>query len=545
VSRIRQSISDLSVSTSVVQAEIDLLDISRYFARQGDQSILKEAIELAYDVRITSVNAGTADQRIEMYQHGGIGEKLSRGEIDAIPMGWGHKVVAAKATLFNEPGSKFSLVMSDDEEADTSDVMEVLSQHRDKGGFKRVVNAADCVSVSTGSCGVFVHYRRGSLRYQKLVPGMIRAYWGDSIIEDGRERPVDQTDIEDASLVLLRLGHVDAIGNEFSYIGIIPSCDEYPYGRYVTFTDQLYINEIPKIGTEGVIDYVIESEDEGAPGIVANPLSWYAVTHPEEDVPEIPIAVIMGGTTEADCLMPTTDTLFRQSLIFDKKSSHILNKVEEKAVGTLAISRTPEANGMPLPMSLTGAVTLQQGQSIEDIAHDASACEIAHAILRADKIDAAAAYSVPDFMVVSEDHTLDASSGRALDIKARPLKKDRESRIELNRPFVQRIFEIERSYLAFKGEEDESIVDMLMRCSQRWEAGELTLPQNKKENAERIIALGKEGIMDPIAQIREYYQLPSDEDAMDLYEVMAERRRAFPPLNQAEQDAETGMEPTE
>lgn len=540
--RIRENIKDLSVGTSVLAAETEDEEIVQYFNRNEDHGLLKAALAAAYDegVRPMVADVDNSVSTFETYADAGsMVEKLETGEIDALNVGWGHKIANAKATLFTEPGLRFSLE-GETEDKDMSDVMEFLEGQREKGGFIAQNVAANRLAVFRGSCLMLVSYLRKNLRYKLIYPGQIRVKWGDVVEEDGRKRPVDRLDLEDASVVLIRLGQVGM--DKHAYLGIIPSNPEVPYGRYVTFIDSLMCTEIPEVGKEGVIDYTIDDGSDS--GLVCNPLTYFALQNPDLDVPEIPLAVMYGGTTRDEVLCPVFRTLYEQSMIFDKKGSHIFETVEEKAVGTLAIERDPTANGMPLPRKLSGKVALQPGQTIRDIAHDATAADIAHNISRMNMVDVAASYSVPDFMVVSEDHTVDASSGRALDIKARPLKKDRKNMVDLNGPYVDRLFQIERSLLGFVDSEEDPdpMIAELLAATQNWEAGSLHLPEDKKEVAERIIALTQGGFMDTIAGIREYYQLPSDEDAKAKYKEMADRMEEFPPLNQAEKDREREME---
>ena len=218
-------------------------------------------------------------------------------------------------------------------------------------------------------------------------------------------------------------------------------------------------------------------------------------------------------------------------MVFDKKRSHILDKADEKATGTTAFTEDHEGSGKPIPRKVTGAVHLLKGQDIKDVPHDASACEIAHKITRDEEIEAGAAYSVPDFMIVSEDYTLDASSGIALAMKARPLKKDREYRVEINQPFIRRIFSIEQAWLGFKDTEDDALVQVIQECTQTWDAGELTLPENKKEKSEWLLSMLDKGVIDIIEVIKQLEQFPSDTEAIAFYKTMKERENEYPPLN--------------
>jgi hypothetical protein len=532
--RIRQHISNVSVLLNTIQSEEKISDMVAYYTRQRDNEILKEALDEAFGMGIVDIK--TESGSVETYKRGGAGsfrEKLDTGEIDAINVGWGHKVVNAKATMFTEPGLKFSLVQTE-EGRDLSQVEAVIARHRKTGGFQAENVAADKLSVFLGSCGMLVSYHRKSLRYKKFTPDMVRVFFGTTVYEDGVERPVNRSDIEDASAVILRMGQIDT--NKYSYLGIVPANTEFPHGRYVTFIDGLQCFEIPGVNDEKTeaLDYQLLPGEDGTPGVICNPLSWFASQHPDLDVPEIPISIILGGTTDADCLFPTSDSMFVTALAFDKKSSHIMDNAETKAIGTTAIKDSELAQGKPLPRTVNGVVHLEFGREIEDVSSDASAAQTADSILRTKMIDAASGYSVPDFFVVSENYTLDASSGIALEVKSRPLQEDRRNRSELTENYVRRLFAIERAYIGFKAEEAEADITTLLECSQEWEAGVLKLPENKKEKTDRINARLAAGTMDVIAAIREENDLASDADAIALYEKMSERMKDYPALNFAE-----------
>ena len=511
--------------------ETTLADMCGSFVRQSDYDVIKTALTDAYDVGVGHVTVGEDGGNIETYtRRGVIGAKLERGEIDAISVGWAIKVGDAKASLFTEPGVKFSL--KHDTIEDLAKVQEFLTEQRDAGGFRSVLTTADRMSVYMGSSAVFVDIQNGHLRYIKINPGKLRFIWGDQIAEDGKWRPVDRLSIDEVSAVIWQIGAVDTV--KFSYLAIVPANSKYPYGRYVTFVDGAECNEIPEPSTnpaDNVFDYRLNptSGDESDKGPVANPLTWFAQMHPEMEVPEIPISILHGGTTEDDVLMPTTDSLYRQGLAFDKKVTHLLDKVDEMAGGTTVIEREHTSTGQPLPRVISGIIALFKGQKINHIPFDTSGCKDAQEITREDMVHAAAAYEVPDFFVDSRDYTVDAASGRALDVKAKPLKKDRMFRADLNQPNVLRLFRIERAYIGF-GLSDRAETATLLECTQHWDPGKLFVPEDKNLLARRVIDLGKAGILDVIGQIREYYQFSSDEEAMVFYDTMKARKAKYPPL---------------
>jgi hypothetical protein len=489
----------------------------------------------AYAIGIGSVTAG--ETTVETYVHKGFSEEVYSGAIDAITMGWGHKVSNAKATLFTEPGSKFSL--THDTVEDVKDVEKMLWEHRHKGGYQSALVSCDKSSVFIGSAAVLVSYHGGSLRYRKINPGQVRAIYGEWIEEtdengETSRRPVDQSNIEDASIVMIRLGA--ATLQDYAWLAIIPRNDgsKYPYGRYVYFTAPAEATEIPDPGEKGVYDFKMN-------GQIMNPLSWYAAENPDQDVQEIPLAIMDGGTTDVDDLFPLCDTLYNLSVSFDKKTSHISDKADDKAAGMKVFRETDVGMAKSIPRSLSGNIHLQAGQNLDEKGTDASACKTAHEILHDDKVEAAAAFSVPDFMVSSEDYTVEASSGIALAIKSKPLVQDRENRARLNAPFVNRLFEIEKAYIALKKEDDEKLIKILVESIQTWDPGTLQLPENKKESADRVTLLIDKGLIDTIQGIKELYQLPSDKDAIDFYNKMAERKGEFPPLKTEEVKRTVGI----
>jgi hypothetical protein len=533
---IRQYITDLSLSKASSIHESTLKKMASFYDRVDDKEQVENAMIKRWGMGIAKKSAdvdGVCDSTIETYVHEAFKDKVNRGEVDAINTGFVHKIADAKGTLFTEPGGSMSLTHEtvDDLEAP----QKLLERHRKLGGYKATLTASDRFSAYMGSTGVMVAPQRGALRYYQVKPGDIRAFFGSTIIErtspddEPEVRTVDRTRIQDASIVLVRLGLVDE--SDYAWIAIVPRNNEYEYGRYVAFTAPSEVTKLPEPGEEDVFDYEID-------GTRCNPLSWFAHHNPEYDIPEIPIAIMYGGTTDSKELFPVSLSLYRLGISLDAKQSHIHDKADQKAAGTLAIETSQEAEGKPLPRTLTGAIHLLPGQKIEDIAHDASACQIAHLLLKDTRIAAASSFSVPDFMSESEDHTLDASSGVALAIKAKPLVRDRDFREEINQPFVRDLFHIEQAYLAFKQWDPEDIIDLLLECDQVWDSGGLQLPQNTKELSEELHLVMNDGYMDIVEAMRRYYQLPSDEEAKAMYRRMVERREEFPPLNQKEKETQ-------
>jgi hypothetical protein len=313
------------------------------------------------------------------------------------------------------------------------------------------------------------------------------------------------------------------------YIGIVARSEGYPYGRWVEYSSHDG-QQLPADYDSSAIEYEIDGEQ-------ANPLSWYAATNPDVSVPEYPLIVIKGGICDTAELTPITDSLYLDSKAFDVAASHTLSKSQDNINGTIVITRDHESPHA-LPRTLSSAIALEPKQDAKKLDSDSSGAIDALEALERLMLHCAAGYSVPDYLVVSRDHTLTASSGVALQVKARPLIKNREYRAELNQQQVAKLFEIEKYLLAIHHEGDDTAVNLLLDCQQTWDPGALKLPEDKNELANRLSTLLDKGIIDVLEYLRSYYLLPSDVDAEEMYRRMNERKEEFPPLNKEAMDAQ-------
>ena len=175
------------------------------------------------------------------------------------------------------------------------------------------------------------------------------------------------------------------------------------------------------------------------------------------------------------------------------------------------------------------------GQKIVPISHSASDSVASWDLLKEQQVSTGLGYGVADYMVSSEDHTLDASTGIALQVKTRPLIKARQNRETLNAPSVQKIFEIERGYInmfAAEGTVDETALKLLNECTQHWSAGEIQLPRDEQVHTATIMSLLDRGIYDTIEAIRDKYQLATEDEAIKKYEQLKTRAAEYPPLKE-------------
>lgn len=531
---VRQALADINIIARTNTKTI-VNDVVAYFDRQGDHSTIRESVKLRYGHKVVAIkdpsSKGTGFEYIESPK---FSAEVDGGMVEVISIGFGNKVVNALSTLFTEPGQKYTLAHKDNPEIDIEAADKLLNEHREKGGYTSAVTRADRRSVQAGSSVVYVTFDNGYLHYQVFSPGDIDLFFGEKVEDGDESRPVDTSDIEDATAVLIKLGEIET--GRYSYLAVFGRSTVYPNGRHVTFEASDSSPRIPQVGDGDANDF----EMDGAP---ANPLTVYANQNPDENhLPEYPFIVIRGGITDAPGVLPVVTSLYNDCLEFDASASHILACANDAARGTKVLERDQKSMGHPLPKVWAGKMALAPGQKLVSVAHGASETKVALEVLRELMVSLASGYSVPDYMVISEDYSIEASSGIALQVKTRPLIKDRERRVETVKPQIAKMFAVEKMLIQlFGAKEDNAAIALLMQCDQTWDAGKISLPENKKEKSERIIALGDKGILDTIGQIREYYNLASDDDAIELYEKMKGRAADYPPLGQQEKKRPLGL----
>lgn len=499
-----------------------------YFNRQTDKAQIRSAIIRRFGTGIKSTK-DAAGNVLETYTREGFQTQVNAGMIEAISIGFGHNVVSALASLFTEDSQKFTLVPPK-ETTDTTPALDLLTDRREASDYLGSMSEADAMAMQIGSAIVFLEWVDGALKYTPIDPGKVKIRYDSAVESDGVTRPVDYSKIEDATCVIIETGSVDSAGEENSFVAIFGRCVDYPQGRYVTYSSPADGKDVPAPGTRGTMDYVIGGE-------LANPLSVYASDNEELKTPEYPLAILYGGHTKSG-LLPVSTSLLTEALDADVAASHARSTSQDAARGTTVISREEKAAGKPLPHHVHGAVDLPPGMSLEHVSHDAPASMSAWTLVKEELIASAMAYGVPDYMAFSEDHTLDASSGIALQIKTRPLVKARQKREKLNRPAVERVFEIEKAYISFFSGGNDAEVKLLESCGMAWDPGEIKLPRNEKEAAETVDMLIASGYYDTIEALREVYQLPSEQEAIDKYEALKKRREKYPPLNAEEKEQE-------
>jgi hypothetical protein len=530
---IREALAELKFSEQIT--DITIIDsMSNYFDRSTDMDSIKSAIKVRYGTgtKIVRDPAATDDDAgIEVYDKGLFNKQVDSGQIEAVTSGFGARIVNALATLFTEEQQRYQLVHDTAEDLEAAETL--LNEHRENGYSSEIVKA-DEKACQLGSSALFLEFVTDTIVYNVLTPADVRPIFGTTITIQGADgedktRAVRTDQIEDATAVIIRLSAVDEIS--YNYLAIFGRSEDWPNGRYVQYQSTEPGSDVPDVGDGSAIEYEIN-------GDIANPLTYLANQFPDLYIPEYPIAILDGGITEGTGVMPVTSSLYNDAIEIDVSSSHLIGTSQDAARGTNALERDVQGVSQPTPKSLKGDVALGPGQKIVHVEHGAGESEVALRVLHGIMTSIAEGYGVPDYMAVPEQSgprggSQDTASGVALMVKTRPLKKARKKRIDKNKKAVKKIFDIEKGLIWLF--DDDPAKELLFQCRQNWDAGELLIPENNKEKVDRLVQAKKDGVIDEIQQIKEYYNLPTDEEAIEIYDRMKQRAADYPPLKQPEQ----------
>lgn len=496
-----------------------------YFGRTTDRSQIRSAVIKRYFTGIKKTKSASGAD-LETYTKADA-KKVDEGMVETVSVGFGHTVSNAMAKMFTEPGQSFELMTESG--GDATEATALLTDFREESQYLDGLVQVNREAVQMGSTAMYLQWAEGKIKYKSVDPGKIKVCYHPVILSDNEPRPVDYEQIEDATCVIIETGTVDA--ETKSYVAFFGRSADNPLGRYVTYTAGDDGKDVPEPGADGTYDW------KAPTGEIANPLSWYSFQNPDRLTPEYPLAVFHGGHVRRDRLFPLSLSLLEESLEADVAASHIRATSQDHARGTLALERDQKAETKPLPRNLRGDVALLAGQKIAAVSGDASAGTVAWELLKESNIASAAGYGVPDFYVSSEDHTIEAASGIALKVRAAPLEKFRDEQIAINRPSVDKVFQVEKAFLDLYL--DDPAVDQLVGCTQRWEPGPVDYPEDEQLIVDNVTKLVAIGAFDTIEAIQTIYQLPSETDAIDKYNKLLERSKKYPPLNGGIVDDET------
>lgn len=341
----------------------------------------------------------------------------------------------------------------------------------------------DELASATGSAAVLIQVLGSELNYQSIGRDSIWVCFAETIIEGDKERPVNPLNIEEASLVVVSLG-------AHSYIAYYARSAEYPNGRQVKYTANYWYDIPDDSGEAGETDEY--SDYRGPDGKVANPLTlWSNLNSGGMGIPEYPIATWLGSTKGYGLsLLPVSSSLYKQTKELDLAYSRILMSTLKSARGFFALSKTEGAsNKYPETMD-EGMGILENGLALSTHSTPGINQQIANDITASMAAHTSEAFRVPAYKLAINSSAV-IPSGAALIELNKPQLELHQSRAEMNRVNVDRIFRIENGLASVENGKIQG-KDVI----EDWQPNHMDLQLPEKERIENAVAKQAAGIFD-------------------------------------------------
>ena len=474
----------------------------------------------------------------EYYTREADAKAVDMGHMPIVSTGLGIQIAQALATLTTQPGQRYEYTIDGaaDEEGNAVKAEEaeaVISTIRDKGAYDIAVATADYMSVCVKSSALHCYWGGRTLRYDAILPSDIRFIFGNMVNDDGIERRVDYTDIEDASAVIIQTksahDSTSAAPENKSWLAYVGACPEHPDGRMVSYEARDYW-PIPEVGDPVAVDY----RHDGT-GDVCNPLT-YLMNHGGElsslALCEYPVSICHGGIRKSSELMPRSTSLYEASREVEIAWSQLLKTALESARGKDVFTKSDVA-GSDLPKSLN-VVVCEPGIEYDVKGVPANNSVAASDVVKIVAQQTAGGFGVPGYMVTKGGAVPEA--GIALAIQTQPLVDNRNRRTKINKHFISRNFDIERGLLA----EYTGLAVIGADVVQSWTPGKWTPPRDEKAELEIIQGALDAYVINQVDAVKRFHpEITTDAEAIALIEKYKEQDPSYTPY--AEPKADTGF----
>jgi hypothetical protein len=507
---IRKSLKDSNEAATSVENEVvnDALD---YFERKTDHEAVRDKLTERGAVGIMKKED---EAGYETYTKQRIYEQIHSGEYETLTSGIGTTIINTISTLFTYPTQSWKYISTDDQQADEEEVAKLWT-NRSEGDWGNALAKSDWVSNAVNTGPMLISWAGGHLNYRAFSPSCIYAKYHDTITDEGEERGVDYTDLEDATVVVIETNSVRGDGQSrpdlSSYVAFFGRSDEYEYGRMVQYTASKW-DQWPEVGMAEANDWTTDKDE------IANPLSWLAAQDEGYGV-EYPIILIDGGVVvTSEIATPISTSLYENSREIDVAFSRLMRYSLANSLGTKVITNP---TGEPLPTCLDGAIDLKGQQTFTMDAIPNSNAQVAWEITKGQSRAIAEGFGAPGYTILAESGGT-AESGVALAIRTRPLIDNRNRRIRLNRSEVDRMYDIERGlYQVHSGE------PLLDGVKQIWDPGRFIMPESQMDKVTRLNLAWEKNALDYFEYLMELHDLPTVEDAINMLIDRAQRKEEF------------------
>ena len=354
---------------------------------------------------------------------------VDAGMFEIISTGILRKIVVNTANLTNE--TDFDYIDDAGNELDEfkTDMIEV----REAGNFKNVIQSLDQLSVACGSAVLFVQVLGSKFSYRVISPENVYITYADNIEDSDSIRAVDNKSINDATSVIIKLDKMSA--NESSYVAFYGRSNAYPRGRMVRYVSNSW-KDVPAVNSDNAIEHYDRA------GEIGNPFTILQDDAKDYTLPEYPIAVWYGGSSEINEILPVNSELYESALEIDLANSRVLLASLKSATGMVVFSRELGASPV-VPDNLgEGVSILGAGQSLNVLSVPAVNSDVAGKLVADNMAMLAEANGLPSYKLAMSKMT-QVPSGVALEELDRPAQQTRQRRADINRHSMNRIFEIE------------------------------------------------------------------------------------------------------
>jgi hypothetical protein len=424
-----------------------------------------------------------------------------------------NNIIREKATLFTL-GADYEY-----DGANSETFAEELNEAREMANRDLSMGRVDELSVATGSSCVLVQVLGSELNYQAIPRDKIWVAFADTIVEGDTERPVNALNIEEATCIVIMLA-APAMDNKAQYVAYYGRSDKYPNGRQVKYSAQSW-DDIPEVGdyeSGDATDYMAGDE-------VANPMTyWQSTKAGDVTTPEYPVAIWSGSTTGYGVdLLPVTDGLYKQTLELDLGSSRVLMSAVKSARGVFAVTRD-EASSNVIPDAVDeGVAMFEMGQQLSTHSIPGTNIKEAMAVLKEMAGFTSVAWGVPQYRIGLSAATVESAA--ALRELNKPLIRDRQSRVALNRSNVARIYNIERILASMENGEatGKDITETWIPHDMRFEKTDLEVLNEKKLQLEMEVTHLEQVAEDVLPHVN------SPEEAAAWMEEVQEKKAATAP----------------
>jgi hypothetical protein len=469
-----------SLSTS---ADLDLA--TQWFDRIDTTTQIRDAMKKRFAYGIVKNSDG-----YETYKRGEMTAEIDAGLYEAIDVGIGQRILSALAQLFTRPGSGVA-VMTESGDVDVDSTAR-LQDERKAGRADVALVAADRIASAVESSFIrVIGNGESGLLYEAIAPQNVHILFPAYIeTRTGEERAPDESNIQDAAAIVVRLSApADATG-QCRWIAYIGACEEYPLGRCCSFSGSADSwSQIPEVGTPGCRD-VYEGEE------VCNPLSLLKYAGGTMYFgPEYPLVVVRGGHVSGQVHpAPTITSLYESCMELTLAWSRVLKDSLSGMLGR-EVLKNPDAS--PLPEVTEGLIALKRGQEFEVKTMNSGSVTAAVDAVYAASGAVAAGWNVPPYTVVSRVGST-PESGVALVIQTAPLVQFLDHRDMVNGGIMESLYDIESGLILYH----TGVEQLPLSAPIMWSPGRVRVPQDSASLTQAVVAQLDAGLIDAVEAVR-------------------------------------------